>query len=447
MPSILIAAGRLIDPARKIDRQADILVVDGRVARIDSARSSRATRPSPGEVDAVLDAKGCLVTPGLIDAHVHLREPGQEHKETIRSGSQAAVAGGFSALCCMPNTTPALDSPELIRFVYDRASCLAACRVFPVGAATRGRQGEDVADLMLMASAEGGGAVAFSDDGDCIASAGVMAKVLRAVKQTGLAFLQHAQDPTMTRGAAMHAGAVSTRLGLGGWPREAEEIVVERDIRLNRGVGCRYHVQHVSSEGTLEILRRARREGESVSGEATPHHLLLTDEACAGYDTNAKVNPPLREKSDVEALRKAVADGTITILATDHAPHSSEEKNLPFEEAPMGLIGLQTALPLYAEALVHTGAIGWPRLIAMMTIEPARLCGLDAMGLGSLAVGGAADITVIDPEAKWTLRGQDVLSKSANSPFLDRPLRGRAMVTIVDGEVRYLLPELAAAGA
>lgn len=411
------------------DGVLDVAIRDGRIAAIGKglALASGATR---------IDASERLVVPGLIDPHVHLREPGGEHKETIRTGSEAAVFGGFTSVCCMPNTTPALDTPELLRFVYDRGVNQGLCRVFPVAAATKGRHGEEMTEIGLLAKE---GAVGFSDDGDCVASAGMMARILNAVAPTGLAFMQHAQEATLTRGASMHAGEVSVRLGLTGWPRVAEEVIVERDVRLNAGVGCRYHVQHVSSAGTIEVLRRARAAGQPVSGEASPHHLLLTHEACDGYDTSAKVNPPLREEKDVRALRDAVSDGTITVLATDHAPHSADEKARPFEEAPFGLIGLQTALPLYAEALVRTGLIDWPRLIALLTIEPARLCNLHLRGLGSLTVGGPADVVIVDPEMAWTIDAKVLPGMSGNTPFDGRQVKGRVTHTIVAGEIRFTL--------
>jgi dihydroorotase len=430
MPNLLITGGRVIDPWSGADSVADIAVRDGRIAEIGPGLSQ-----SPAK--RIIDAEGMLVTPGLIDPHVHLREPGQEHKETLATGSLAAVRGGFTTLCCMPNTSPALDGPELIGFIDARAAATAHCRIFTVAAVTRGRKGEDLTEIPLMASA---GAVGFSDDGDCIASAGVMARALAVIKPTGLALMQHCQEPSLTRGASMHSGTVATRLGLTGWPRAAEEIIIERDIRLNRSIGCRYHVQHISSGDSVRIVRRARAEGQPVSAEASPHHLLLTHEACDGYNTAAKMNPPLREEPDILAIREGVADGTITVLATDHAPHTSEEKALPFEEAPFGIVGLESALALYAEALISTGAISWPRLIALMTIEPARLCGLDtARGLGKLTVGGPADITIIDPDSPWTIRASDLASKSRNTPFDGRHVRGRAIVTIVGGQIRHEL--------
>jgi dihydroorotase len=433
--TLLITGGRVIDPASGLDAVADVAIADGKVAAI----GEKLTR-SPAQ--RVIDAEGCIVSPGLIDPHVHLREPGQEQKETLASGSAAAVAGGFTAVCCMPNTTPALDSPEVLRFVFDRAQATAACRVFPVAAATRGRKGEELNEIALLARV---GAVGFSDDGDCIASAGMMSRVLSAVSATGLAFMQHCQEPTMTRGAAMHAGSVSTRLGLGGWPRAAEEIIIERDVRLNRGAKCRYHVQHISSGESVAIVKRARESGQPVTAEASPHHLLLTHEACEGYNTLAKVNPPLRESRDVQALRQGVADGTITVLATDHAPHTADEKSLPFDDAPFGLIGLETALALYIEALVATGAIDWPRLIALLTLEPARLCNLDRLGLGALRVGGPADVTVIDPSLPWRITPAELRSASRNTPFLGRNVTGRPVATIVGGTVRHELAMNAAA--
>jgi len=432
MASLLIAGGRVIDPASGFEGDADVAIIDGVIAAIGPSLPR-------GPAERVIDAQGCLVTPGLIDPHVHFREPGQELKETVATGSEAAVAGGFTTVCCMPNTSPALDAPELVRFINDRSLHTARCRVFPVAAVTKGRRGEELTELLLCARA---GAVGFSDDGDCVSSAAVMTRALATVRATGRALMQHAQEPTLTHGASMHAGEVATRLGLTGWPRQAEEIIVERDVRLNSSIGCRYHVQHVSSSGTVEIIRRARAAGEPVTGEASPHHLTLTHEACAGvdglsYDTSAKVNPPLRERADVDALRTGVADGTITILATDHAPHTADEKRLPFEDAPFGLVGLESALALYAGALVESGAIPWGRLVELLTVEPARLCGLEAQGLGALKTGGPGDVTVIDPSLEWTVTREDLRGRSRNTPFMGRTLKGRAVATIVGGVVAF----------
>jgi len=424
---ILIRSGRVIDPASGTDAVLDVRLEGDRVADI-------APSIDPSERDEVIDAAGMLVTPGLIDPHVHLREPGQEHKETIETGARAAAAGGFTTVCCMPNTSPALDTPEMLEWIQRKARS-AACRVFPVMAATRGRKGDQLTEIRLGAKA---GAVGVSDDGDVIASAAMMKAVLTEAAYADLCVMQHAQDTTLTRGSVMHAGEVALRLGLTGWPREAEEIIVERDCRLAAITGARYHVQHISSAGTVEILKRWQARGAKVTGEASPHHLHLTHDACAGPDghtpdPSAKMNPPLREQADVEALRQAVAEGIITVLATDHAPHTADEKAAPFADAPFGIIGLELALPLYAEALVHTGLIDWPRLIALMTTEPAKLCTLDRLGLGELKIGGPADLTIIDPDVEWTVSPDTLAGKSTNTPFLGRTLRGRAIRTICRG--------------
>ncbi|TVQ32468.1 MAG: dihydroorotase [Phycisphaeraceae bacterium] len=431
MSRMLIRGGRVIDPASGVDAVMDVAIEGDRVVSVGAGLAASAA-------DEVIDASGLIVAPGLIDPHVHLREPGQEERETIASGSAAAVMGGFTTVCCMPNTAPALDTASMVRAVLDRALAAAACRVFPIGAVSKGRGGEELAEIALMAKA---GAVGFSDDGDVLASAGLMRKALGAVRATGLALMQHCQEPTMTRGAAMHAGAVSTRLGLVGWPREAEEVIVERDVRLARAAGARYHVQHISSAGSVEIVRRAREDEalrELVTAEATPHHMLLTDAACesgprGAYDTMCKMNPPLRTEADAKAIREAVAEGVITVLGTDHAPHTPESKATDFASASFGIVGLETALALYAKALIEPGLIDWPGLIELMTVNPARLCGLDRRGLGRLEAGGPADVTIIDPDLAWTIRAAEFAGKGRNTPFEGWEVRGRAVGTIVAG--------------
>lgn len=426
LPSVLIRVARLINPATKMDQICDIGIVDGIVKNIGMNLDASV-------YDRVIEANGMILAPGLIDPHVHLREPGQTHKEDIESGTQAAVAGGFTTVCCMPNTSPALDSPEMIEFVKSRAEQAGLCRVFSVAAATKGRKGERLAEIGLCLDA---GAVAYSDDGDVIESASMMKSVLQAIKQTGKCFMQHCQELTLTNGAGMHAGTVAAKLGHKGWPREAEEIIIERDLRLNKAIGCHYHIQHMSSGNSVEIVARAQREGIPVTAEASPHHLLLTHEAIETHGTMAKMNPPLREQSDIDALKQGIADGVITILATDHAPHTNDEKRDTMDGAPFGIIGLESALGLYHKALVETGVIDWPKLIELLTINPAKLCGLDSLGLGSIAVGGPADLTMIDPEYRWTLDKSDLVGKSQNTPFLGWTMGTRAVLTMVGGQIR-----------
>jgi dihydroorotase len=435
--SILFRQGRILDAAQAIDAEGDLLVVDGRVAKVAPGR-----RIDAPEGARVVDCGGMFVVPGLIDPHVHLREPGGEAKETVKTGTASAVAGGFTTVCCMPNTSPAIDTVTTVRYVLQAAREAASARVYVVAAATVGRKGEQLAPMHAMRDA---GAVAFSDDGECIMNPAMMRRVLEVCASLGKTFMQHCQDHQLSEGGVMNEGAIATRLGLLPWPREAEEIIVERDVRLNRGIGAHYHAQHLSSGGSAAILRRARAEGVRCSGEASPHHLLLTDEACEGYDTQAKMNPPLRTRRDIAELKAAIADGTIDVLATDHAPHTAAEKARDFASAPFGIIGLDCALPLYAKALVDDGVIGWPRMIELMTRTPAKLCGLDAHGLGSLAEGSPADVTVIDPNLEWTIQASQFASKSRNCPFDGWSVRGRAVMTVVGG--RVLLERTAAACA
>ncbi|MFM9170115.1 MAG: dihydroorotase [Phycisphaerales bacterium] len=428
MASSLLRGCRVLCAASGLDQTADVLLAGGRVAAVSARRGELAAGDA-----RIVDCDGLLVCPGLIDPHVHLREPGGEHKETIATGTAAALAGGFSSVCCMPNTSPCLDSAPLVEFVRLRAREANHARVFVAGAATVGRAGEQLAPMAAMARA---GAVAFTDDGEGIASAQVMLRVLQMAKAVGRPFMQHCQEPSLTHGAAMNSGVLQARLGHGGWPSVAEELMLQRDLMLNRAVGARYHAQHLSAAGSADLLRAARAAGQPASGEVSPHHLLLTEDACDGDRTDAKMNPPLRTARDVQALRAAVADGTIDVLATDHAPHSPAEKARDFASAPFGIIGLEHALPLYREALVDSGAIGWPRLIELMTLQPARLLGLDSMGLGTLRVGAPADVTLIDPDAAWTVDPAAGRSKSRNTPFTGRALRGRALHVFVDGDHR-----------
>ncbi len=429
MARIVITGGRVIDPATQLDQVTDVTLDNGKVASL-----AKVSKPDL-QADTLIRAEGCIVAPGLIDIHVHLREPGHEEKETVATGAASAVHGGFTSVCCMPNTNPALDDNGRIDFVHLQARRANLANVFPVGAITKARAGKELAEIGLMAKA---GAVAFSDDGVAVASASVMSKALSYIAMTGKVLMQHCEDPELG-GGAMNAGSLATRLGLSGWPRVAEELIIQRDILLNlrQNIGCRYHVQHISSGGSVELIRRARADlfGQAhITAEASPHHLLLTEDTCSGYDTNYKMNPPLRGQRDVEAILAGIKDGTITILATDHAPHTQEEKELEFAAAPYGIIGLDCALPLYIRALIESGTVDWPTMLAMMTSNPAKLCKLT--GKGSLSPGSDADVTIIDPKCHWTIDAGDFASKSRNCPFHGWNVTGRAMVTIVNGQVK-----------
>ncbi len=425
MPRITIRNGRLIDPARNVDTVTDLVLERGKVAHVGKLGKSH---KSTGKV---IDATGLIVSPGLIDPHVHLREPGQEDKETIATGTAAAVNGGFTSVCCMPNTDPAIDDDARIDFVYWQAAREGACHVYPAGAVTKARKGEELAEIGLMAEA---GAVAFTDDGDAIGSAGMMARALAYVKMTGRVLMQHCEEPTLICGGAMNAGALATRLGLSGRPAVAEELIIQRDIMLNRSVGCPYHVQHLSTEGGVDLVRAARKVKLPVTGEATPHHLLLTEESCSTYDPNYKMNPPLRRQRDIAAIRKGIRDGVITLLGTDHAPHTREEKELVFSASPSGLVSLDCALGLYAKALIDTGTIDWPDLLRMMTIAPAQLLGLKDKG--TLLPGADADVTLIDPACAWTVRVDDFASRGRNCPYDGWTLNARPVATIVTGTMK-----------
>src|SRR3954468_149690 len=386
MSSLLIQNGTILDPSQKLQRKADLLLRNGRVASIGT---------NLGKADEVIDAAGCLVTPGLIDVHVHFREPGDEEEETIASGAAAAVAGGFTTVCCMPNTKPPLDNEAQVEFVLQESERVRLANVFPVGAITKGRQGKELAEIGSMHKR---GAVAFSDDGVGGADASVMRKALQYAKMFDTVLMQHCEEPTLT-GGSMHAGVTSTCLGLPGIPAEAEQLMIARDLLLNRTIGCRYHVQHISTAWSVELIRRAKRDGASwVSAEVSPHHLLLTDENCRTYDTNYKMNPPLRTQADVNACIEGVKDGTIDILATDHAPHLAEEKELEFPTAPFGINMIECALGLYIKALIEPGHIDWMKLIDLMSTQSARVVSLDR---GTLREGAIADVTIIDPNTEW----------------------------------------------
>jgi len=423
---LVLRGGRVLDPARGFDDTADVVVEAGKITRVGRG----AAEGLRGEKVRVIDATGKWVVPGFIDLHTHLREPGHEYKEDIASGLRAAAAGGFTAVFAMPNTAPINDTRAITEMMVARGRAASGPRLFPIAAATLKSEGKQITE---MADLRDAGALGVSDDGRCVMNASVMRRALEYAHTFDLFFSQHCEDHDLTAGAQMHEGTVSTRLGLTGWPRAAEDIIVARDLILAEATGARYHVAHLSSLGAVRLLREAKSRGLQVSAEVTPHHLALTHESLLGYDTACKVNPPLRTDEDREALQQALADGTIDCIATDHAPHSQLEKDCEFQAASPGMIGLETTVPVLLE-LVTQGTLKPLRLIEALSTSPARIARIDG---GSLAVGAAADIAVIDPSLDWTVEASSLCSRSSNSPWLRRTVRGRTVLTLVDGRTIY----------
>ncbi|HWG22248.1 MAG TPA: dihydroorotase [Terracidiphilus sp.] len=429
MSALVIRNGRLVDPAAGVDAPKDILLKDGKVAEI--AAPGKLKQANGAES---LDAAGLVVAPGLIDIHVHLREPGQGYKETIATGTAAAAAGGFTAVAAMPNTVPVNDSVDVTRWMQapERG---AQVRVFPIAAATRGSKGETINDYAALKSA---GAVAVTDDGHPILKDGMMRETLAAAARVGLSVIQHAEDTRMTQGASMNAGPVAFRLGLRGMPPEAESGLVERDIRLLaelRDARAHLHVAHTSTTAAIAAVRQARRNGLRVTCEVAPHHFLLTDEDIGLYNTNCKMNPPLRSAADRDAMLEAILDGVVDAIATDHAPHATHEKEVEFEKAPNGITGLETALGLCLRWLHHECKMPLGRVLSLLSAQPAAVLGLK--GRGSLAVGCSADAVIFDPKAEWTYRAAEGKSKSRNTPFEGWTLQGRVRWTVCEGRVVY----------
>jgi len=427
LSGILIRGGRVIDPARKIDEPADVYLLEGKVEGVGRNLGTPAGA-------MVVDASRQVVAPGLIDVHVHLREPGQEDLETVATGAMAAAAGGFSAVCAMPNTDPVCDNQGVVGFVKAQAQRAGKARVYPIGAISLGQKGQQLAEFGELV---GAGAVAVSDDGRPVVSSHLMRTALEYARTFGIPVADHCEDPTLA-GGAMHEGVVSTRLGLKGIPSAAEEIMVARDLLLAELTGGHIHLCHMSTRGSVDLIRRAKERGVRVTAEACPHHFSLTHEACEGYDTNAKMNPPLREAEDREAIRQGLKDGTIDVIATDHAPHHYDAKEREFDDAPNGIIGLETALGLAITELVTTKVLPLPELVARMSTIPAKIFGLPG---GTLAPGAPADVVVFDPAVEWTVRPQEFFSRSRNTPFAGRRLTGRASVTIVRGQVVFQRPD------
>ncbi|MFL5522215.1 MAG: dihydroorotase [Gemmatimonadales bacterium] len=424
MRPLLLTGGRVIDPSRGTDDLADVLLEDGRITAVGRNIGT------PDGADT-LDVRGKVVAPGLVDVHVHLREPGQEDLETIATGSASAVAGGFTSICAMPNTDPVCDNQGVVGFVIAQAQRAAKARVYPIGAVTLGQKGQQLAEFGELV---GAGAVAVSDDGKPVATAHMMRTALEYAKTFGIPVADHCEDMSLATGGSMHEGIVSTRLGLKGIPAAAEEVMVARDILLAELTGGHVHLCHMSTRGSVELIRRAKERGIRVTAEACPHHFSLTHEACVGYNTNAKMNPPLREAEDVEAIREGLKDGTIDCVATDHAPHHYDAKEREFDDAPNGIIGLETALGLSISELVGRGLLTLPQLLHRMSTAPARIFNLPG---GTLLPGAPADLVVIDPTVKWTVQPETFFSKSRNTPFAGRELTGRAELTIVRGQVAF----------
>jgi dihydroorotase len=423
---LFISNGHLIDPAAPENTGMSVLIEDGRV--------SSWLRPGeqPPEGCEVFDASGLLVAPGFIDMHVHLREPGQEHKETIASGCAAAVAGGWTSVCPMPNTNPVNDNAAITRYMIEQAERAALANVFPIGALTKSSDGSELAEMGEMKAA---GAVAVSDDGRPVPSAGIMRRAMQYALDFDLPVIDHCEDKSLSSGGVMHEGRLSLLLGLKGMPALAEEIDVVRDIILAKETGAHIHIAHVSTKGSIEAVRRAKNEGINVTCEVTPHHFTLTDRAVEGYDTNTKMSPPLRSEEHLAAVLEGLSDGTIDAIATDHAPHHADEKALEYDRAPFGITGLETAIGLTFNELVHKGVIDLARLVELCSTNPAKIFRLSDRG--TLKPGSIADLTIIDPEMEWTYQNSESRSKSRNSPFDGWKFTGRAVATIVGGSIRF----------
>ena len=425
MNTMLLQNGRIIDSANNLDCIGDVLIEHGIVAQISQ---------TPIDFDGdTIDCTDCIISPGLIDIHVHFREPSNgKHEETIETGCASAIAGGFTTVCTMPNTIPAIDTPELVIQSIETANAIGLCRVLPTACATLERKGKQIAPIAELVAA---GAIAITDDGDAVEDDAMMQAVLEQCKKHNVPFMQHCQDPKETLGGVMNAGKAQQELGYGPWPRSAEESVIARDIGLNETIGASWHAQHLSSGGSVTLIREAQERTLPISGEASPHHLLLTDEACKKIGTMAKMNPPLREKHDIALIKEGIVDGTITILATDHAPHPLATKELPFADASFGIVGLDCALALYARALLADNTIDWPHMLAMMTVQPASL--INRQDLGQLRVGDKADITIIDPNCQWTIQSEEFSSRARNCPFDGWDVSCKAIATIYGGKIVF----------
>ncbi|MCE5302196.1 MAG: dihydroorotase [Planctomycetaceae bacterium] len=422
MPNLLIQNGRVIDPSQGMDRVTNVLIAEGRIAAYDASSSSR---------DTVLDASGKIVSPGLIDMHVHLREPGFEEDETIATGTAAALAGGFTSIACLPNTDPPIDSQGSVEFVRDQAARANGCNVLVIACVSKNREGKELAEIGQLVEA---GAVGFSDDGAPVSDAELMRRAFEYCLMFDKPILNHPEIRELTQHGVMHEGHTSVVLGLPGIPAAAEDVMTSRDIALAEATGGRLHIMHVSTVNSVDAVRRAKSRGVRVTAEATPHHFSLTDECLRTFDSNFKMNPPLRGREHVEAVIAGLADGTIDVIASDHAPHAKEKKMRELDLAPFGIIGLETTLGLVVTKLIAPGHLDWAEAINKMSCNPARILGVDK---GTLRVGAEADVTIIDPDVRWKVNPAEFHSKSINTPFGGWELFGRAAATIVGGQVRF----------
>lgn len=430
---MVVANGHVIDPALGFGKDAHVFIKDGAIAKIDIDSPAVAREIGRLGDDRIVDASGMLVVPGLIDIHVHLREPGREDAETVESGCRAAAAGGFTSVCCMPNTTPRIDNQETVKFVQDRATN-AAARVYVMGAITKNLEGKELAEIGDLVKE---GAVAITDDGHYVQNPEIMRRALEYARMFDIPVVQHAEDQFLCEGGVMNESFQSTRLGLRGSPAVAEEIAVLRDIALCRLTGGRLHIQHISTRRAVEAVRKAKAERVNVTCEVTPHHLVLTDEEIGiEFNTNLRVNPPIRSIDDREAVIEGLVDGTIDCIASDHAPHAVEEKDCEFDRAPPGMIGLETTLALIKTYMIDKGYLSWADAVRKMTVNPARILGLPG---GTMEEGAAADLTIIDPDKKWTVNEKKFLSRSRNSPFIGFRLSGRVSRTLLGGKVVFEL--------
>lgn len=425
--SLFIENGRVVDPSQGIDASANLLIVDGKIVGINVEPNA-----VPEGIQRY-DAAGKLVLPGLVDLHVHLREPGFEEAETIATGSLAAIAGGFTSIVCPPNTDPPIDTPANVALIRELAASARHCNVYPMCCISKGRKGEELAELGILFES---GAIACSDDGSSIENAELMRRALEYSMMFDKPVLCHEESGPLAKGGVMHEGRVSNLLGLRGIPVEAEDVMVRRDIALAESVGAKLHIMHVSTKGAVAAIRRAKARGLKITAEVTPHHLTLTDEELRSFDPNFKMNPPLRSTDHVQACLEGLLDGSIDAIATDHAPHSVEQKQREIDVAPFGIIGLESAVPLMIERLIKSGLMTWSQFVEKLSLNPSKILGIPK---GTLQAGADADVTIIDPDLEWLFETSSLHSKSFNSPYLGRKMTGRAVATIVSGEIRYQL--------